>query len=98
MMKSIHDIQDTLKALLPYLQKIYHIEELSLFGSYVRNEQTDKSDVDILVSFTEAPSLFEFIELQDYIADHLQIKVDLVMKSAVKESMRKTILKETVVL
>ena len=37
------------------------IKSIYLFGSYARNEQTDKSDVDLIVEFDVVPSLFEFI-------------------------------------
>ncbi|MEL7068043.1 MAG: nucleotidyltransferase domain-containing protein [Cyanobacteria bacterium J06581_3] len=35
----------------PILQDEYHITELGTFGSYARGEQTESSDVDILVEF-----------------------------------------------
>ncbi|WP_456365837.1 nucleotidyltransferase family protein [Thermococcus sp.] len=58
--------------------------EIGVFGSYVRGEATERSDVDILVDFYEVPSLLKFIELEEYLEKLLGIKVDLVMKSALK--------------
>lgn len=62
---------------------------IELFGSFIRNEQQANSDLDILVTFSKAPSLFKFIELEDYLSDLLGIKVDLVMKSALKPNIGK---------
>lgn len=50
----------------------------------MRNEQTPESDIDILVSFTSKPSLFEFIELENYLSELLDTRIDLVMESALK--------------
>ncbi len=67
---------------------------MEVFGSYVRSEDNDESDIDILISFFESPSLIKFIELENYLTDRLGIKVDLVMKDALKINIRQHILKE----
>ena len=56
-------ILSKLKELLPVLSDRYKVQELGVFGSYVRQEQRDDSDLDILVTFSETPSLLKFIEL-----------------------------------
>ncbi len=50
-MKSLEDIRRILRAHQPGLKKRYHVEEIALFGSYARGEQTDASDLDILVKY-----------------------------------------------
>lgn len=45
-----NQIIEKLRLIKPILQQKYGVTELALFGSYSRNEQTDKSDIDILVS------------------------------------------------
>jgi len=87
-------ILSKLKELLPVLSDRYKVQELGVFGSYVRQEQCDDSDLDILVTFLEAPSLLKFIELENYLSDVLGIKVDLVMEDALKPVIGKHILKE----
>jgi predicted nucleotidyltransferase len=67
-----------------------------LFGSYVRGQQRARSDLDILVDFERAPSLFRFVELQDLLSALLGLKVDLVMKSALKPGIGERILAEVV--
>ena len=72
----------------------YHISKIGIFGSYVRNEQTEQSDIDILVDFSEPISLFEFIDMEDYLAELLNTKVDLVSQKALKPYIGQRILKE----
>ena len=97
-MKNIAQIQNTLKEYIPQLKEEYQINQLGLFGSYVRDEQTQNSDIDLLVTFTKKPSLFKFIELENYLSDLLDVKVDLVMESALKPQIGKYIRKELVML
>jgi predicted nucleotidyltransferase len=85
-----------LKQHLPELSNEYKISFLGIFGSYVRGEQKEESDLDILVEFSEAPDLLEFVELKEDLSKILGVKVDLVMKSALKPRIGKRILKEVV--
>jgi hypothetical protein len=84
----------TLQAHLPELRERYGVRELSLFGSYLRGEQRKCSDLDVLVEFDRAPSFFEFMRLERYLTKLLKIKVDLVMKSALKPAIGRHILEE----
>lgn len=90
------NIKKILRELKPILKERFKVKKIGIFGSYVRNEEKKRSDLDILVEFFEEPSLFEFIELEDYLSKNLNIKVDLVMKSALKPTIRKYILQEVV--
>lgn len=81
---------------LPELSKKYNISYLGLFGSYVRGEQKEDSDLYILVEFSKAPDLFEFIGLKQDLSDMLGVKVDLVMKNALKPTIGERILEEVV--
>jgi len=49
--RSLDEIRAKIETLKPTLQREHHITELGIFGSYVRNEQTEDSDVDVLVEF-----------------------------------------------
>lgn len=83
-----------LKKEMPSLSKGYGVKSLALFGSYIRGEQKKGSDLDVLVEFSKSPSLFTFIKLENYLGDQLGIKVDLVMKDALKPNIGKHILNE----
>lgn len=81
---------------LPKLTQKYNISYLGIFGSYIRGEQKEDGDLDILVEFSKEPDLFEFIGLKQELSEILGVEVDLVMKSALKPRIRKGILKEVV--
>jgi len=81
---------------LPMLTERYSVETLDVFGSYVRSEQKKDSDLDILVTFKEEPSLLTFIAIENYLSDLLEVKVDLVMKDSLKPVIGKNILREAV--
>ena len=78
------------------LAERYHIDSLGVFGSYVRNEQHDDSDLDLLVTFTETPSLFTLVALEDELRDLLGIPVDVVLKTSLKPRIGQHILHEVV--
>ncbi len=90
----IKDIKIKLKNSEQFLKDEFLVKRIGVFGSYSRGEQTRKSDVDILVEFIEEPSLFKFIRLERYLTNILGVKVDLVMKNALKYYIGKHILKE----
>lgn len=92
------EIKTVLTPYIPELKELYKITMLGVFGSYVRNEQTSSSDLDLLVNFKSKPSLFEFVALENYLTDLLGVKVDLVMDSALKPRIKKNIRKELVLL
>lgn len=95
---------DTIKAQLlrvkTAIQQEYHITQLGIFGSYVRGEQTEDSDVDVLVEFDPdfRFGLFTFCELEDQLSQAIGKKVDLVMKDALKPHLGQQILQEVIYL
>ena len=89
-------IISTLAAGKQALIKRYGIKEIGIFGSYARGEQDRQSDVDILVDFSRSLSLLEFVHLENELSELLGIKVDLVMKTALKPRIGKHILEEVV--
>ena len=97
-MKKIEEIKETLIKLKPLLKEKYKVKEIGIFGSYVKNKQKKGSDLDILVEFEESPSLIEFIEMENFLSDKLKIKVDLVIKKALKPHIGEVILKEVIYL
>jgi predicted nucleotidyltransferase len=92
--KTIDELLAQLKSMLPKLRTSYQIQSLEVFGSFVRGDQKEGSDLDLLVSFNTVPTLFQFVELENYLSDELGIKVDLVMKDSLKPAIGKRILEE----
>ncbi|MBU7017372.1 MAG: nucleotidyltransferase family protein [Theionarchaea archaeon] len=80
----------------PFLEKEFKVKSMNIFGSYLRGEQTKKSDIDILVEFYDIIDLFEFVRLENFLSEILETKVDLVMKDTLKPLIKNGILKEAV--
>jgi len=80
----------------PELQSRYSVDRVAVFGSYVRGTHGPTSDLDLLVSFKEPPSLLQFIQLENLLSDTLGVKVDLVMEEALKPNIGRRILAEVV--
>lgn len=84
---------------MPELRERYGVAALGVFGSYVRGEAKRTSDLDVLVEFSgRGMTFFKFVELENYLTKLLGIKVDLVMKSALKPAIGKQILSEVIML
>ena len=96
MNKAIEEIRNVLKGQLPVLSKQYGVKSLSLFGSYVRKQESEDSDLDILVEYTELPGLIKYLELENRLSDLLGVKVDLVIRDSLKPRMAEQILSEAV--
>lgn len=85
-----------LKSELLLLKERYHVRGLRLFGSYSRSDQSNKSDVDILVTFDEVIDLFEYIKLENELSDLLGCDVDLVMESSLRTGLMDAVQKEAI--
>src|SRR4030042_6655775 len=72
----------------------YRVKSISLFGSYVRNEQKEESDIDFLVDFQEGATLFDFVELQDSLSELLAKNVSIVSRRGLSKYIGPYILKE----
>lgn len=93
-------------AVKPYITKLrrnkrslsnrYGIKSMGIFGSYVRGDQRRGSDLDILVSFNQTPSLLGFIRLERHLSEMLGVKVDLVIEDNLKPRIGERILSEVV--
>jgi len=89
-------IENLLRKHKEELKKRFKLKEIGIFGSFVRDEQKKKSDIDILVEFEEPIGLFEFMDLEEYLMKILGAKVDLVSKKALKPRIGKHILQEVI--
>ena len=98
--KNLEEIKELLISQKPMIQQKYHVSELGIFGSYVRGEETDDSDIDVLVELSPEfqGGLWQFIELENYLSDLTGIQVDLVMKDGLKPRIGQQILEEVVYL
>ncbi len=91
-MRTKEEILEAIRVELSALRRDYGVDRIALFGSYARGEQSERSDLDLLVEFSEPVDLFEFIGLELHLTDLLGIKVDLVTPDALRPLMRDSVL------
>ncbi|WP_245837426.1 MULTISPECIES: nucleotidyltransferase family protein [Methanobacterium] len=77
------------------IKEKFHVKRIGLFGSYVRHEENEESDIDILVEFEE-PTLHNFMGLIDYLENLFDRKVDLVTQKSLNPYLRPIVEKEVV--
>jgi len=90
-------ITDIKRKIMPILQK-YGVIKAALFGSVVRGEKGNDSDIDILVDIQKDIGLLEFIGLKQELEDALGHPVDLVEYGTIKPILKDRILSEQVVI
>ena len=90
-------VDEIKRRILPILRR-YGVKRVGLFGSCVKGEMREDSDIDILVEIEKDISLLDFIGLKLEIEDALGRKVDLVEYDTIKPLLREKILKEQVVI
>jgi len=98
-MRTLDDIIGLIEEHKEEIRKKFRVKEIGVFGSYVRGEMKETSDVDVLVEFEENAkvSLIDFLKLENYLSEILGVvRVDLVEKGALKPNIGKRVLKETV--
>lgn len=81
-----------------FLNEKFHVSKIGLFGSYARNEQTENSDIDLIVDFEENTNdLFDLkIELKKFFTDNLHIEVDICREKYIKPFYKNRIINETI--
>ncbi|MCC7570607.1 nucleotidyltransferase family protein [Candidatus Micrarchaeota archaeon] len=95
-MKTLKEIKQIMEEQKEVYRKQYKVKELSLFGSYVRKEQKETSDLDILVEFEKPVSLLHLVSFENYLTDILEVRVDLVPKKNLRKEIKEVILKEAI--
>ncbi|MCC6124855.1 MAG: nucleotidyltransferase family protein [Pirellulales bacterium] len=90
------EILKILQALQEDLHRRFGVKSLSLYGSVARNQDTDASDIDLLVEFDRSTGLFGLIELQEHLEKHLGRKVDLGTPGSLKPRIRDRVLAEAI--
>lgn len=83
-MRSLEEIQKSLKSHRGRLFQSYPLKSMAIFGSYSRKEQCENSDLDIVVEFSDTIGI-RFIDLAEELENIVGLKVDLVSKNGIKE-------------
>lgn len=92
----LEKIVKSIKNLEGEIRRDYKAKIVGLFGSYVRGEQKERSDVDILVRFFEGATLFDFVGLAEFLEEKLNVKVDIVSERALRPELKEQILREVI--
>ena len=69
---------------------------IGLFGSYARGEETDQSDIDLLIEKEANISLFVLGGMKVYLEEKLNKKVDIVTTAALREEIKPYIMNELI--
>ncbi len=83
-MRSVKDFKIILSTHKDRMFNEYSIKSMAIFGSFSRQEENEKSDLDILVEFDGKIGI-RFIDLAEELENLLKIKVDLVSKKGLKD-------------
>ena len=94
--KKLSEIQAILFDLKSKIQDQYRVTRLGIFGSYARHEETQDSDLDILIYYIKAPSLVRVIELRDLLSDRLSMKVDIVTVNGLRVDIKDEVLSDVI--
>jgi hypothetical protein len=94
-MKKLEELKEIIESHKHELSQKFKVKKIAIFGSCAKNEQTDKSDIDILVEFTEPVGLL-FVHLADFLEEILATKVDLLTPDAIKPNRHKYIMEDLV--
>jgi len=89
-----NEIIDFLKKHKQILLEKYHVKNIGLFGSYAKGNQSDKSDIDILV---DMPSSFDlYYDLKEFLESSFEKPVDLGLQHNIRNLIKKQIEKEII--
>ena len=95
-MKTLSEIKEILRKHKKELKERYKVKSIAIFGSYARGEQTEESDIDIMVEFYE-PIGLKIVDLKDYLESILNVKVDLITKNSIQNPYIKKSIEEDLV-
>ncbi len=89
------DILQILKTLQPEARSKYRADTKGIFCSYVRGDETNVSDIDVLFNFADSAYLFDFVGLSQFLEEKFQCQVDIVPQDDIGAELKAEILRET---
>ena len=78
------------------LAQKYGVKKIGVFGSVIRGDAKEYSDIDIAVEMDERNIFRNFFALEQYLKDNLHHNIDLGIESSLKSAVKERILKEIV--
>ncbi|MGA9086568.1 MAG: nucleotidyltransferase family protein [Methanoregula sp.] len=90
------DILSSLKKLKGEVSREYSVKTIGVFGSVARSEETEESDIDLLVEFSRPVGFVTFMRLEHFLSERLGARVDLVTSDSLKPVIRQDVLAEVI--
>jgi len=97
-MKTLEEIKKLLGRYKQELKEKFKVKEIGIFGSTIRGERRQTSDLDLLADFEDDADLFDLMGLGLFLEEKLNQRVDVVPKRAIREEIKDRVLKEVVYL
>jgi predicted nucleotidyltransferase len=91
---SSDEIVTVLRELRDEIERQYKAEIEGIFGSHARGDESEDSDLDVLVNFKEKATLLDWVGLGQFLEEKLHCKVDVVSKRALREEIRPYVMKD----
>jgi len=93
-METTQEILNTLASVKSELRTAFKVQEIGVFGSVIRGEQKESSDIDVLVGLDRDADLLDLIALSQFLEERLHHKVDVVPRNALRPELREQVLRE----
>lgn len=93
---NVEQVKAAISGQRDFLRSTYHVKDLGVFGSVAKGQNTEESDIDLLVEFSEPIGFFKFVELERYLSTILKKDVDLISKKALRPVIKDNILSEVI--
>ena len=81
----IENLRQTVVEMQDVIRQKYKAEIKGIFGSYIRSDFHGDSDLDILVDFDDSADLMDYVNLQRFLEDRLECKIDVVSRRSPRE-------------
>jgi hypothetical protein len=88
------EIIEFLRENKPFLEQQFGVVRIGLFGSYVRGDACEDSDIDIAVEMRDEHIFRNFFRLERYLKDHLKKEIDLGIEGTIKPFVRQRVMRE----
>lgn len=92
----IEDVIKIIRKLNPLIETEYKAKVISVFGSYARREESEKSDLDVLVEFYPGANLLDLVGIANFLEDELNIRVDVVPVDTLRPEIKDQVFKEAI--
>lgn len=89
---------EEIKAIVTPIAQRYNMKEVYLFGSYARGEATEKSDIDLVMNFSDTITLFTYAEIIEELENLFGKKVDIVSHNSASPRLLYQIIDEEVLM